>query len=226
VLAVSVPILPGLGAQSPEMQQRIAELQDSMVVNRLLLAQYKWMEQDVFSVNGEEKKEELYQVQLGPDGNSQKIPVDTGAVSDADRQQFGIRGRIRERKIEEYAEYGRDITSLVQSYIPPEKAMLQQAYQKGNVMIGTMEGSPGQYRVVVSNFVKHGDNMTLVMDRAQKALVRLSISTYLSNAKDAVTVSAQFSAVPGGPNHAASQTIHGVSKKLTISIRNFNYQHM
>jgi hypothetical protein len=36
LLAASVLILPGLRAQSPEMQQRIAELQDSMVVSKKL----------------------------------------------------------------------------------------------------------------------------------------------------------------------------------------------
>jgi hypothetical protein len=34
--------------------------------------------------------------------------------------------------------------------------------------------------------VKQGDNMTLVMNKAQKSLVSLSISTYLSDPNDAV----------------------------------------
>lgn len=225
-VAVSALIVPGLRAQDPELQQRIAEVQESMEVNRLLLAQYKWMEQDTFSVNGEEKKEELYQVQLDANGNPAKIPVDPGAVSDADRQQRGLRGRIKEKKIEDYTEYGRDIMSLVQQYIPPQKGMLQAAYQQGKVTIGPMPGMPGEYRVIVANYVKPGDNMTLVMNRAQKALVSLSVSSYLSNPKDAVKVNAQFSTVPDGPNHVATQTIDGVSKKLRITITNVSYQHM
>jgi len=50
--------------------------------------------------------------------------------------------------------------------------MLQQAYQQGNVMMGPVGGAPGEYRLVISNYVKQGDNMTLVMNKAQKSLVR------------------------------------------------------
>jgi hypothetical protein len=225
-LALSALVVPGLRAQNPEMQQRIAEVKDSMAVNKMLLAQYTWMEQDIISIKGEQKKEELYNVQLGPDGKPQKTPVDPSSVSDDERKRRGLRGRIIERKVEEYKEYGNEIKSLVQQYVPPEKEMLQQAYQQGNVMIGPMGGAPGEYRLVISNYVKPGDKMTLVMNKAQKALVSLSISTYLSDPSDAVNVNVQFSRLPGGPNHVATETIDGVSKKLTINVQNTNYQHM
>jgi hypothetical protein len=226
VLALSALVVPGLRAQNPEMQQRIAEVKDSMAVNKMLLAQYTWMEQDIISVKGEQKKEELYNVQLGPDGKPQKTPVDPSSVSDDDRKRRGLRGRIIEKKIDEYQEYGNQIKSLVQQYVPPEREMLQQAYQQGNVMMGPMGGAPGEYRLVISNYVKQGDSLTLVMNKAQKALVSLSISTYLSDPSDAVKVNVQFSRLPGGPNHVATETIDGVSKKLTISVQNSNYQHM
>jgi hypothetical protein len=197
-----------------------------MAVNKMLLAQYTWMEQDIISIKREQKKEELYNVQLGPDGKPQKTPVDPSSVSDDDRQRRGLRGRIIEKKIDEYKGCGNEIKSLVQQYVPPERKMLQQAYQQGNVMIGPMGGAPGEYRLVISNYVKQGDSMTLVMNKAQKALVSLSITTYLSDPSDAVKVNVQFSRLPGGPNHVATETIDGVSKKLTIAVQNTNYQHM
>ncbi len=105
--------------------------------------------------------------------------------------------------------------------------MLQQSYQQGNVMIGPMAGQPNQYRVVVSNYIKQGDNMTIVMDKATPSLVSLNISTYLSDPSDAVNVNVQFARVPnGGPFHVGTEAINGVSKQLTIEIINTNYQHM
>jgi len=56
--------------------------------------------------------------------------------------------------------------------------------------------------------------------------VSLTIATYLSDPSDAVNVNVQFSRIPNGPNHVSSQTINGVSKKLTIAIENSNYQRM
>ena len=86
VLAVSALVAPSLRAQNPEMQQRVAEVKESMEVNKQLLAQYTWMEQDIISIKGDEKKEELYNVQLGPNGKPQKTPVDPSSVSDDERR--------------------------------------------------------------------------------------------------------------------------------------------
>ena len=91
-------------------------------------------------------------------------------------------------------------------------------------MVGPTAGGPGQYKAVISNYVKQGDKMTLVMDSAQKNIVSLSIASYLDEPSDAVTVEAAFSPIPGGPNQISSQTINGVKKQLTIAVRNSNYQ--
>jgi hypothetical protein len=63
------------------------------------------------------------------------------------------------------------------------------------------------------------------MNKAQKAAVSLSLSTYLNDPSDAVKVNVQFAKLPNGPNHVASETIDGVSKQLTITVQNSNYQH-
>lgn len=234
----SAAILLGLGlmssglwladarAQSPQMQERLSEVKTAIEVNKLLLAQYSWTEQDIISIKGEQKKEELYNVQIGPNGKPQKTPVDPNSVSDDERHRRGLRGRIIERKIEEYKEYAEQIKSLVQQYLPPDKDMLQQAYQQGNVLAGPEGGAPGEYRLVISNYVKQGDNMTLVMNKPQKALVSVSISTYLDDPSDAVKVNVQFSKIPNGPNHVTTEAIDGVKKQLRIEILNTNYQHM
>jgi hypothetical protein len=228
VLGVSALLMIGLPtarAQNPEMQQKVADLKVAMEINKQLLAQYTWMEQDIISLKGNEKKEELYNVQLGPDGKPQKTAVDPSSVSDDERHRRGLRGRIIEKKTEEYQEYAQSIKTLIQQYVPPEKDMIQQAYQQGNILMGPV-GATGELRLVISNYVKQSDNMTLVIDKAQMALLSISISTYLSDPSDAVNVSVQFARIPGGPNHVSTETINGVSKQLTIAVQNSNYQHM
>jgi hypothetical protein len=227
LLALAAILVPAMHGQGTEMQQRLAEVKQSLAFNKQVIAQYTWLEQQIISVKGEQKKEELYNVQYGPDGKPQKTPVDPSSVSDSDRQTRGLRGRIREKKIDEYKEYGDSIKTLIQQYVPPDKDMLQQSYQQGNVMIGPAPGQPGQYRVVVTNYIKQGDNMTIVMDKNTLSPVSLSISTYLSDTSDAVTVSVAFTKMPnGGPFHVATETINGVSKQLTIEILNTNYHHL
>src|ERR1700693_661673 len=165
LLALAALMALALQAQDPDMQQRLAELKQSLAFNKQVLAQYTWMEQQIISVKGEQKKEELYNVQMGPDGKPQKPPVDPNSVSDSDRQMRGLRGRIRERKIDEYKEYGDSIKTLIEQYVPPDKNMLQQSYQQGNVMIGPMAGQPDQYRIVGSKHLKQGGHKHFVVGK-------------------------------------------------------------
>jgi hypothetical protein len=66
--------------------------------------------------------------------------------------------------------------------------------------------------------------MTLVFGGVQKAIQKVQVSSYLSDPKDAVTVAVQFSRLQAGLNHVASTEINGVSKQMTVAVKNFNYQ--
>src|ERR1700758_5102504 len=70
---------PPLAAQNPDMQQKVAELKESVAQNKQELAQYTWTEQDTISLKGEQKKQEHFQVRLGPDGKPQKTSTDPPA---------------------------------------------------------------------------------------------------------------------------------------------------
>ena len=63
-------------AQSPEMQQRIAEIKAASAKNKQALMSYSWNEQDTISIKGDVKKVQHYQVRLGPDGKPQKTSLD------------------------------------------------------------------------------------------------------------------------------------------------------
>jgi hypothetical protein len=214
-------------AQNPALQQKVAELKQAAAQNKQLLAQYTWQEQVTISLKGEQKKQEHFQVRLGPDGKAQKQSLDPPPQPQSD-SGGGRRGRVKEhvieKKTEEYKDYADQIKALIQQYVPPEKNLIEQAQQQGNIALSS--AGAGQYALAIKNYVKPGDNMTLVLDAAQKNLVSISINTYLNDPKNAVTVSVQFSQMPGGPNHVSTQTINGVSKQLTIAIQNSNYQHL
>lgn len=212
-------------AQSPEIQQRLAELKESMAKNRQQLAQYSWTEQDIISLKGEDKKEELFEVRLGPDGKPQKTNLDPNAMSDEERHRRGLRARIVEKKKEEYKEYADSMKNLMQQYVPPDKGLLEQAYQRGNVMIGPA-GVPNEVRLVITNYVKPQDSMTLVFDKQQKRLLSMNISSYLEDLSDAVKLNVEFSSLPDGTNHVSSLVIDGTSKRLSVAVTNTNYEKL
>jgi 23S rRNA pseudoU1915 N3-methylase RlmH len=214
-----------VSAQNPELQQKVAEVKEAMAANKQALAQYTWQEQVTVSLKGDVKKQEHFQVRLGPDGKPLKQSLDAPQAPSAP-SGGRLKQHVVEKKKDEYKEYVDQIKDLIQQYVPPEKAMLEQAAQQGNVAIGPAGGAPGQYRLVLSNYIKPGDKMTVLFDKEQKALVSVSIASYLSDPKDAVNVTVAFAGIPGGPNHVASETVDGVSKQLTIVIANSLYQHL
>ncbi len=224
VLLVAVTFNFPVKAQNSELQQRLAEIKQAMAQNKQALAQYTWVEQVTISLKGEQKKQEHFQVRLGPDGKPQKTSLDAPAQP----QESGgrLKKRVVEKKKEEYAGYADQMKALAQQYIPPDKDMLQQAYQQGNVTMGSVPENPNAVKLVIKNYLKQGDSMTLVFDKAQKGLLQVQVASYMDDPKDAMNLTVQFSKVPDGPNHVSSMVIDGVSKQLNVATQNSNYQHL
>ena len=210
-------------AQNPQAQQQVQELKQSMAANKQALLQYTWQEQQTVSHKGEVKKQQLFQVHLGPDGAPVKVPV--GPQASPSDNDHGLRGHIKEKKKEEFQDYAEQIAALAHAYTQPQPGRLQALYQQGSVMIGS-GGAPGLLQVVIHNYVKPGDTVTLVFNEPQHQIVSSDISSYLSDSSDAVKIAVQYAPIPGGPNHVAQMLINGVSKELTVQIQNSNYQRV
>jgi hypothetical protein len=230
ILLVAVLFVTSLGvagallAQDGGMQQKIAELKESMAKNKQAIAQYTWVETVTISLKGQEKKEQHYQVQMGPDGKPQKTSLDPPPA--ADQQQSGGRGgrvrqRVVEKKKEEYEDYAENMKALAQQYVPPDKDLIQAAYAKGN--ISTNPG-PGGMALVIHNYIKPGDSMTLTISMEAKQLESIQIASYMDGPSDAMNLTVRFDKLPDGTNHVSSTTVEGVSKQLTVATQNSNYQ--
>ena len=63
------------GAGKQVLQQRIAELKQSMGANQAKLRTYTWTETTEVSLKGEMKKRDQKQCLYGPDGKVQKTPI-------------------------------------------------------------------------------------------------------------------------------------------------------
>ena len=223
ILLALVGSIPA-NAQNPELQQRVAEIKEAAAKNKQDLMSYSWNELVTISLKGEQKKQEHFQVRLGPDGKPQKTsldPPDTAPPSGGRLKQH-----IVAKKKEEYSDYAQSMKALAQQYVPPSGELLQQAYAQGNITLGPTGGGPSEVQLVVHNYLKPQDSMTLVFDRAQKALVRVQISSYMDDPKDAMNLTVTSSRLPDGTNHVDSVNMDGVSEQLNIVTQNSNYQHV
>jgi hypothetical protein len=211
-------------AQDPNLQQKVTQVKESMAANKQALSHYTWQEQQTVSIKGEVKKQQLFQVQNGPDGKPQKT-----LIGPPPEQQEPSGGRLKrhvvEKKKEEYKDYGQQIAELAQSYAQPEPGRLQQAFAQGNAMLGSA-GAPGEIKLVIHNYVKPNDTVTMTFNTADKAIQSLQIASYMDDPKDAVNISAQFARLPDGTNHVSNMLVNGVSKELTVNTQNSNYQKL
>jgi len=215
-------VTPCARAQA-DLQQKAAQIKEAMAANKQALAQYTWQEQQTIAIKGEVKKQQLFQVQQGPDGKPQKTPLDSSPQAAPSGGR--LKRHIVEKKKEEFQDYAEQIAALAQSYTQPEPGRLQQALAQGNAMIGEA-GAPGELKLVIHNYVKPNDTVTMVFNTASKAIQSLEINSYLNDPKDAVNISAQFARLPDGTNHVSSMLVNGVSKELTVNMQNSNYQKL
>ena len=209
-------------AQNPELQQRLAEIKQASAANKAALARYTWQEQQTTSIKGEVKKQQVFQVRVGPDGQQQKTPIG-GSPAPPPPSGGRLKQHVVEKKTAEFKDYGEQIGDLAKQYTQPDPGRLQAAFQAGNVSLQP-GGGEGLVTLVIKNYVKPNDSVTLVFNKQLKAIENIRVASYLDDPSDAVTIAAQFAKLPDGTNHVASTQVNGVSKQLTVVTQNSNYQ--
>jgi hypothetical protein len=224
-LVAAITFNLSVSAQNPAVQQRVEELKQAAARNKQNLAQYTWAEQVTISLKGEEKKQEHFQVRIGPDGQQEKTSLDP--PPDSTEPSGGrLKRHIVEKKKEEYKEYADEMKALAQQYVPPTPELLQKALQAGNITLGTEAGDPSVSQIVIHSYLKPNDTVTLDFDRANKALSGIKIASYMDDPSDAMNLTVQFTRLPDGTNHVSNLAIDGVKKQLNVAIANSNYQHV
>jgi hypothetical protein len=224
-LALTIAISAGAfaitpaAAQSPQMADKLMAIKTAQDANKAKLAQYTWTETESIGIKGSTKDTKVYQVSI-VNGQQQKTQVANEAAQPSGRQ-----GRLKEhvvdKKKQEYQEYGQSIAALAKQYTTPNSEALMAAKQAGNISL--VPGS-GTVNLVIKNYVKQGDSMTMTVSEQTHSPVSVQVNSYLNDPKDAVTINAQFAQLPDGTNHVATTAIDGVSKQLSVNDVNSNYQ--
>lgn len=232
IMFVAVACMLGLSAVSlfaqNDMQQKLGELKESMAKNKQAVAQYTWQETVIISLRGQQKKTQKYQVRMGSDGKPQKTSLDAApqAQQDAGARGGRLKQRVIERKKEEYEDYAERMKALAQQYIPPDKDAIQAAYAKGNISFSPSAGSPDEVKIVIQNYLKSGDSMTILFNKQQKQISAVRIASYMDDPSDGMNLSVQFSLLPDGVSHVSSASIDGVKKQLVVATQNSDYQKL
>jgi len=224
-LAVLALAVAPVSAQNEQLQERVAALKQAAAANQEALTHYTWQETRTVIIKGEVKKTEKFQVRFGSDGKQLKTPIDPDATVGSGGRKHGMKHRVVEKKTAEYEEYGEKLGALAHLYAHPDPAKLQTAYQAGKITIGP-SGNPDENRLVIQDYAKAGDTVTISFDQVQKVLMSVQILSYLDDPSDKANIVVKFARVPDGPGYPANIGVEGVGKQLAVGIQNSDYKKL
>jgi hypothetical protein len=212
-----------LFAQDFFLDQQVTAVRETMIRNKLALAEYIWQEQVTVAVKDKVWQQQRSQAQFGPDGNVQRmslgLPEESASAEKANR---GLREWMAEKKERAMRAYAQAIKQLAESYSQPDPDLLRVAHGHGNIKVEA--AGPGAMKLLIHDYVKPGDFVTLVFDSQTGEVQTLQASSYLADAKEAVIIDAKFSKLPDGPNHIDEIKAVAKKKSVTVSVRNLDYQ--
>ena len=212
---------PGIRAQSPDpnVAREVSELRMAMVRSNEALRQYTWTERTEILVGGNLKSAQELLCRYNGTGELTKTPIGENKAPDAGS---AISNRPIRRSRADKQDYVRRAISMVQTYVPPKPEDLQYALQRGDAFLSLPEAGKSEIRF--PHYYQQADSFIFTYDTATKRLLRVSVSTYLGNPKDPVTMDALFETLPDGVNHLASITLTAKAKKLEIKRQNLDYR--
>jgi hypothetical protein len=224
-LVMSLSVSRG-GAQAPAgPDQMVAALKQNLGESQKRLRQYEWIETTSISLKGEEKSRKQQRVYYGADGKLTKLPI--GEPQPQAAQSGGGRGgrlkkKIVENKKNEMQEYMERAANLIQMYVPPPPALIQDAKDKGNMVLRPQPQGP--VRVEFQNFVQPSDLLALDVNTNAALLSALNVATYLDKKEDAVTLAVQFGTLADGTSYTAQTILEAKAKNIRVLVQNSGHR--
>jgi len=207
-------------AQTIDLQQKFAAVNQSIAENKQRLQHYQWYETTQLTLDGDAKPPTQNLCQYGPNGTVQKTPIGPPPPPPSGGR---LKQRIIAKKKAEMQQYMGQVKGMLSMYVPPDSQKMLQAYQAGNVSLNPVGGV---VNLVFRNYAQPGDQMTLSFDTTVKKVTSLSINTYMGEAKDAVILQVQMASLPDGTNFAQQSVLTATAKKLVATTTSSNYQKL
>lgn len=207
------------GAPAPTTAERVAAIKANLAQSMQNLKQYQWTETQVINMKGEDKSNTQNTCSYGADGKVVKTPVAPPAEA---QEKRGVRGKIVENKKEEIGAYMQSCVALIKTYIPPDPAKIQAAKDAGKVSTTPLAGGKST-RVDIKDYEKPGDNLGIVIDVATNQILGIGVASYLTDAKDAVTLDVTMANLSDGTGYPATIVLNGVAQQIKVTTTNSGY---
>lgn len=205
------------GAPAPK--ERVAAIKKSFADSQAALHKYEWIETTITSLRGEEKARKQSRCYYGAEGKVQKIPL---AAPSEESPGRGVRGRIKERKKEELADYMEEAASLVHKYLPPDHEKVQKCADSGNTSIRVIEPER-RASIEFRDYLQPGDLLSIEIDMTNNTILRAAVATALGADKDPVSLEVRFDKFSDGTIYTAEIVLEAKAKNVKVDVQNGGY---
>ena len=225
-IVTSLSVTRGAAQAPPTPDQMVAALKQNLAESQKRLRQYQWIETTALSLKGEEKSRKQQRVYYGADGKLTKLPIGEpqpqAEQGGGGRRGGGLKGKIVENKKDEMKDYMERAANLIHMYVPPAPALIQQAKDKGNMLLRPQP--QGMMRVEFPNFVQANDLMAIDVDAKAARLSALTVATYLDKPEDAVTLGVRFGSLADGTSYNAQVALEAKAKNIRVVVENSGHR--
>jgi hypothetical protein len=209
----------------PSVPERVAALKASLQAGIAGQREYEWVETTVVSIKGDEKSSKQNRCYYATDGKLQKVPIPADSQSEGGRKPHGMRKRIAEKKKGNIEDAIKEAVALVKEYIPPAAERIQAAQEAGRISL-TPQDSAGRLKLMITDYLKPGDTMTLNLDSARNALLGVEVATFMEKSKDTIALTVDLGALPDGTIYPATVVLDVKSQDLSINISNGEHKKL
>ena len=220
--SICLGLMMVLCATATGAQQPITALTASMAANAKQLKLYTCKQRTATHYKGDLKSSRIEEIHYSASGERVSIPID-GQRVEQDARRRGPGSRLVAKKIEskqeEMREYIERLMSLTSRYLAPNSEKFKAGL--GNAEMITSAAST-QARIVMRNYVKNGDTMTMTFDAASHLPVKTEVDTSLD--EDAVSIVVNFGQVHNGPSYPEKTVVTSFGKQLEVRVFTYDYR--
>ena len=188
--------------------------------NAMALQQYTWKSQTQIRKEGEVKATKLYSSRYAADGTVVQLLIEEHSAS---LPKFGIRGMVAKKKKEEAQQLIESLQRLAKSYgeLPPAK--MQEFMKTAKATLETNAPQP-LLRLESTGVLQPGDSMIVWIDANTRRQRRVEINSTFD--EKPVRIVTEFKDLPNGPTYLARSVVDYPREELTLTMENFDYEHL
>ncbi|HKW15429.1 MAG TPA: hypothetical protein VJS69_13155 [Candidatus Krumholzibacteria bacterium] len=183
--------------------------------NAKAIKAYQWTETMVVMVEGKEKDTVVNTCSYNDAGGVARTAVD---AKKSEQVAGGTPGTSVE--IDSYVKAS---VGVMRQYVRPDPLKLQQCQDATRISVAMEDGGKHE-KLTYRDYMKKGDNLTLVVDPATSQIISLTASTYMTNPGDRADIHTEMSQMPDGTAYPSHIKFDTPGRQMGMVVTNTNFQ--